>query len=334
MSQRSMMQALFAHSDWARDKLLDAAASLSDEALDRQFEIGPGTLRATLYHLWAAEHVWLGRWLGQWDRSALEEQPAWPIDRLRQRSLETARERDAFVADLGDRGLSTMISYVGPQDVRYTQPVGELMMHVCSHAVHHRAQAANMLRQLGAKPPRLDYIFMLIDQSPPPREFDGARLRRAIAYGDWATARVLALAETLSDDVLDRPIEMGVGSLRKTLLHIHDAEAWWFQNWTGEPAGSFTELPGSTSLASLRERTRESSEGRDRFLASMDAAGLRRIVVARPRPDRELRFAIGDSMLQLFVHGTHHRAQAVNMLRRAGLTPPRVDYVVWVREGH
>jgi uncharacterized damage-inducible protein DinB len=276
----------------------------------------------------------LSRWLGRPQDGALGAQPKWPVDELRQRFRETAGDRDAYVARLGDGGLSTMISYVGPQNIPYSNPVGELMTHLCNHGVHHRAQAANMLRRVGLKPPALDYIFMLIERSPEPPAFDLARLQRAFAYGDWATARVLALAETLSADALDRPEDVGVGSLRKTLLHIHDADAWWLQNWTGTPPESFGTSPLTTSLGSLHQLIAETAAGRDRFLASLDAVGLQRVVVAKPRPNRELRFAIGDSMLQLFVHGTHHRAQAVNMLRRAGVTPPRVDYVVWVREGH
>jgi uncharacterized damage-inducible protein DinB len=43
-------------------------------------------------------------------------------------------------------------------------------------------------------------------------------------------------------------------------------------------------------------------------------------------------FRIGESMIQLGVHGTHHRAQAVNMLRRLGVTTGPTDLVVFLRE--
>ncbi len=39
-----------------------------------------------------------------------------------------------------------------------------------------------------------------------------------------------------------------------------------------------------------------------------------------------------ESKVQLCGHGTHHRAQLVNMLRHSKHTPPAIDYVVWVGE--
>ena len=57
MGSLDIHRALFAHSDWARDKLMGLAKDLDNEALDRAFEMGLGSLRATLYHLWAVERV-------------------------------------------------------------------------------------------------------------------------------------------------------------------------------------------------------------------------------------------------------------------------------------
>ena len=53
---------------------------------------------------------------------------------------------------------------------------------------------------------------------------------------------------------------------------------------------------------------------------------------ARPRPDVELTFVLGDTMLQLCGHGTHHRAQALNMARRLGARVANLDYLDWVDE--
>lgn len=53
---------LFAFNDWARDAVMECASDLSDAQLDNQFEMGEGSLRKTMNHLYAAEHVWLDRW--------------------------------------------------------------------------------------------------------------------------------------------------------------------------------------------------------------------------------------------------------------------------------
>ena len=37
-------------------------------------------------------------------------------------------------------------------------------------------------------------------------------------------------------------------------------------------------------------------------------------------------------LLEMIVHATHHRAQAINALRRVGAAVPEVDYMQQVRE--
>jgi uncharacterized damage-inducible protein DinB len=45
----------------------------------------------------------------------------------------------------------------------------------------------------------------------------------------------------------------------------------------------------------------------------------------------QVRFRVLESLVQLCCHGTHHRAQLINMLRHSGVTAPALDYVVWLR---
>ena len=44
-----------------------------------------------------------------------------------------------------------------------------------------------------------------------------------------------------------------------------------------------------------------------------------------------LEFHLSESMIQLAVHGTLHRAQVTNMIRTAGKKPKSLDYVTWLR---
>ena len=126
--------------------------------------------------------------------------------------------------------------------------------------------------------------------------------------------------------------DMGLGSLRKTLLHIQDAERWWLESWLGRPGDQFQELPGTTSIAELHEVGQETARKRNEFLACLADDDVKRDIVVRMGPDGEQTFRIGDAMAQLCGHGAHHRAQAINMLRRDGVEPPRLDYVLWIAD--
>lgn len=308
----STLRALFLHNDWAWDRLLDAAAPLPDEALDRPFDMGPGSLRKTIGHLWSVEQQWLDRWQGAPCSGGPMRRPS--IAELARRFRRTACARNELLDRLGE-----------------SSPRGDMMLHVCNHGFHHRAQAANMIRRLGAAAPELDYLHMTMSPSPQiPTDYGVDTIVEYFRYGDWARDRVLAVAGGLDDAALDRPFQMGMGSLRATLTHVCDAERWWLENWTRGMPDRFETMPGTTPVEAIRDAACEVSEARFAYLAGSSGGDLRRAVYARPRPGVDLTFVLGDTMLQLCGHGTHHRAQALNMLRRLGAEVPPLDSIDWV----
>lgn len=345
---------LFAHNAWATGKTLDLAEGLDDAALDESVPMGFGSLRATLHHLWAAERLWLDRWMQKPWAPLDQTVPQWPIAEFRQRFVDVDGERSTFLDELGPQGESEVIAYKNTRGEPFENPLGDLLLHVANHGIHHRAQALNMLRRHDRKTLGIDYLFFRIErptvdmpeetvtafrkrgfgialQPGVPAELDPASIARYYAYGDWATLLLFDLAAQAGDEALDREFEMGPGSLRKTLLHIRDAEDWWLRNWTQGPS-TFERLPSETSLAEARQSFVDTSAARRAFLAPLSAADLERPVEAIVPGNLRMRFRLGESMVQLCGHGTHHRAQVANMLRQVGLQPPPLDFVVWLRE--
>jgi len=323
---------LLTFNDWAREKLVAAAAPLADAQLDRKFDMGEGSVRATLAHLWFAEQIWLDRWLGGERPQFAKADPAISVADLHERFRRTADERAAFLAPKSDRDLDAPVTFTNMRKETYTFPLRDLLLHVCNHGSHHRAQAVNMLRHVGAQLPKpgIDYIFMKIEQqatgeAQPADALDVRTVRACFAYADWARARVHHATESLADEALDQPFEMGIGTLRKTLVHIRDAEQWWLDNWTSAEGTEFPAPDVSLSIQELSRRFDETADARNKLLETMSDTGLTRVVRAVPRPGIVREFPIGVTMLQLCHHGTHHRAQALNMLRHVGGTVPGLD---------
>jgi uncharacterized damage-inducible protein DinB len=325
---------LLAHNDWGREKILAGCIDLPDTALDRPFEMGHGTLRNTLHHLWAAERVWLDRWLEKRDIRFVQPEPGLPLRELGERFRETAAERNAFFDRIGADGFRRRVTFTNTKGETYTFPIGDMALHVANHGSHHRAQALNMMRHVGATLPKpgLDYIFMRLEQPDPPLALESDTIAEYFRYADWARDRIHAVAGELTDAQLDRPFEMGVGTLRKTLLHIRFAEQWWLENWTLGPGRPFPELDEQSSIAELVRLFDQTARQRSQFIAGCRAADLLCPVSAHPRPGVVRTFPLGVTMLQLCGHGTHHRAQALNMLRHVGAQTPGLDYIVWLRE--
>ena len=150
-------------------------------------------------------------------------------------------------------------------------------------------------------------------------------LRGLFAHNDWARDKLMTLASELSDEQLDRPFEIGVGTLRKTLLHVRDAEQSWLETWLHGPR-PFAKLDVDTPIAELRRLYAETARQRDDYLTTLSPADLQRPVTAEVAPELHYTFALGETMFELHGHGTHHRAQAVNMLRHLGAETPELGY--------
>ena len=341
MSRRDTLGELFAFTAWARDGLLGLAAPLSDAQLDQPFEMGEGALRATLRHLYGSERLWYERWRqaagGGCDHPHARELAT--VTEIRAAHTRLSAARDGELARLADSDLDQIIRYVAPQDGQpRAYPLGRILLHVVNHGVHHRAQAVNMLRHVGGETPKwgLDYIFMKVSQQQAgggvPPALDLVTIRDYYRYSDWSRARVFASAARLTDEQLERPFEMGSGTLRATLTHLRDAEQWWYQNWTAGPGQPFPAPPAGISVAKLAREFEEIVAARAQFLAGLMDGDLQRPIGAEPRPGRRLEFPLGVTLLQLCTHGTHHRAQALNMLRHVGGEVPALDFVMMMRE--
>ncbi len=153
-------------------------------------------------------------------------------------------------------------------------------------------------------------------------------VRTLLEYNDWANGEILAAAGGLTDRLLDRPIEMGLGSLRRTLLHICNGETVWLRRWRGETE---TPWPSEAELVEpreLRERLGKHAIERDAYLATLIDSDLLRDVTYRDSRGSLFTAARGDMVVQGITHSLHHRAQAVNMLRQLGAGLVELDYMM------
>lgn len=147
------------YSQWSNGRLVEASKNLSEEQLDRPIEMGRGNLRKTLIHIWAGEHVWLERWKGEADTPWPNEGEPLGVGEIAKRLSAMSSERAAFLESLDPPRLSGPMRYLDSLGGYYGCTLGEMMMQGCIHSTHHRAQAVNMLRRLGAEPPELDYAM-------------------------------------------------------------------------------------------------------------------------------------------------------------------------------
>lgn len=150
---------ILSYSDWANEQLHRAAGGLADDKLDQPFDMGVGSLRKTLIHIFAGESVWLQRWQGKVEVPWPNEEEKLSVATITERSKATSRQREDFVKTISDAQLAKQVTYRDSKGSLFTATLGDMMLQMCLHSHYHRAQAVNMLRRLGAKPPELDYMM-------------------------------------------------------------------------------------------------------------------------------------------------------------------------------
>jgi uncharacterized damage-inducible protein DinB len=159
MNLGTTLQTLFAYNDQMNHKLLDAARSLNDAQLDQPFDMGMGTLRKTLAHIYVGEMVWLERWRGngecKWPGYETSDTPA----TLGPKFTETARARDAFLSTLTPVQIEARQAYRDSKGNRFTATLHEMLIQGIVHSAHHRAQAVNMIRRVGGPTVEVDFMY-------------------------------------------------------------------------------------------------------------------------------------------------------------------------------
>ena len=136
---------LLSHDAWTTRQLLLLCRQLTDEQLDREFDIAHRTVRATFEHMIRNVEIWSDLMSGQ------------PIREDGGNSVSELLARlDRAAGDLAE--ISHVVARRNGWDERYVDSLdgsersyGGSIAHVITHSMHHRAQMLYMLRLLGVK---------------------------------------------------------------------------------------------------------------------------------------------------------------------------------------
>lgn len=354
-SRHGLLDDLHRYGDWANGKIFALCEGLDHAALDQPRDLGPGSLRKTLFHLLMSETVWLDRWTGAAQPTYSADPNGASVRAIADRMRDVASRRAAFLDVERANGFRRIVAYRNIAGEAHERRLDDLLIHLFNHGIHHRAQCLAYLKSCGrAVPVGIDYLFFRLAQpltpqseaaramlssfglelgtelSAPPA-WNASWIGRWFAYGDAWTSRLFDEAAALSPAELDRDFNMGPGSLRKTLQHLTRAEQWWLRNWTEGPS-PFPPSPVDQSIDELRAAWTDATTRRNAYLKTVDEAKALSVVSGELPGGLTVQYRVLESLTQLCGHGTHHRAQVVNMLKQSGRPLPATDFVVWAKD--
>jgi len=159
----------------SRTKVLDATRTLTPEQYTQVFPIGLGNLARTLTHIMGSEWYYVQRML---DRE-VPDYSTWPIQDENPPAFSVIDEHWKGVAEGTRAAIRTLDETHGWDrmlEYRYKDDQGRRMVssatpadqftQVYQHEVHHRAQAVNMLKQLGITLGDLDFNTLMFTRRP------------------------------------------------------------------------------------------------------------------------------------------------------------------------
>lgn len=163
---------------------------------------------------------------------------------------------------------------------------------------------------------------------------DKSHFQMMAGYGTWANQHLIAASRAISSD--DYFLDRGAffGSVHGTLNHIIVGDRIWFGRITGEDSG-LTEL-GAQLFDTLDgvAAARESEDARiQHIIDDMDESDfIRTLTYETIVSPATIKTPMCQVLTHVFNHATHHRGQVHTLLSQAGIAPPSLDMIVYLRE--
>ncbi len=145
-------------------------------------------------------------------------------------------------------------------------------------------------------------------------------LIRLFQYNDWANRRIFAAIPGVADK--DPQIVI-------LLSHVVMAELLWLDRVNGivRPLPLWDPIP----LPELLRLINRSTDDWLTYLGDCDASRLERQVAYVNTKGVAYQNSVREIATHLVNHGSHHRGQIMQLIRKTGTTPPLVDFIAYAR---
>lgn len=156
MTFDELLRFQIAHSVWSLERLIDRARALSADQVEKNLDIGPGSLRENLAHTIEVMFFFADNFAGRgYVEPAHFAALSRTLDGLSALLGEAQAVLRTAMLDACARGFDGQITW--PNADAGGMPAAAAIAQVFDHAALHRTQCINMLKRMGARPvPDLD----------------------------------------------------------------------------------------------------------------------------------------------------------------------------------
>jgi|KBSSwiStaDraftv2_1062776.scaffolds.fasta_scaffold45233_4 uncharacterized damage-inducible protein DinB len=144
--------------------------------------------------------------------------------------------------------------------------------------------------------------------------------RQLFEYDDWANRRTI---EALQQNYSDKS--------RRILAHILITKQEYFDRLGGKDSTGFDFWP-DLDLDACGKLATATDENFRTLLAQLDESGLDRIAKYKTSAGVPYENNYRDLFMHMLIHSSIHRGNIVLKMREEGLEPPKIDYIIYLRE--
>jgi uncharacterized damage-inducible protein DinB len=158
-------------------------------------------------------------------------------------------------------------------------------------------------------------------------------VQKHMQYNAWANQKTTQILTTVDEKALDAELKSSFPTIRKTIMHVWDAQQIWFLRLQGQSATKWPSQDFAGATEELFKLYVQHSEDFASFAASKDRAYLDSSVTYKNMKGVEFTSGVEDILFHVVNHGTFHRGQILTMLRELGYTSfPSQDLITFLRE--
>lgn len=145
-------------------------------------------------------------------------------------------------------------------------------------------------------------------------------LRELYVYNDWANRRVITALKSVDS-----------GKSRRILAHLLITEQEYFERLYGKDSFGF-DFWQDLSLEQCGDLARETAERYEKLLRKFDDEGLDLKTNYRTSEGVWFENTFRELLTHVLFHSSIHRGNIIVQMREENFAPPKIDYIIYLRE--
>jgi len=145
-------------------------------------------------------------------------------------------------------------------------------------------------------------------------------LRHLFAYNDWANRRLIVAVRSSNSD-----------RSRLILAHLLITEKEYYERLYGKDSTGFDFWP-KLSIEECGALARDTAEKFEKLLRRFDEDGLTLTTRYKTSEGIEHENTFREMLTHILFHSSIHRGNIILKLREDGFEPPKIDYMIYLRE--